>query len=213
MGSNSKSETNTNDQISKYFGYRPPEAECRISENGLTGGEGFIIIKNLKFKPSEAEKGRERPDDRAYWEGWMAEALDQAREAARQEEVPIGAVLVGPGGERLSAAYNQPRGLADPTAHAEILILRQAARKRTNYRLPGTTVVVTVEPCLMCAGAMIQARVARVVFGALDPKSGALGSLYDLSRDQRLNHRLEVIPGIREIECRELIQGFFKTRR
>jgi tRNA(adenine34) deaminase len=179
----------------------------------LTGGEGSININNLKFKATEAEKGRLRTDKRAYWEGWMDEALDQAREAARQEEVPIGAILVGKGGERLAAAYNRPRGLADPTAHAEIIILRQAARERNNYRLPGTTLVVTVEPCLMCAGAMIQARVARVVFGTLDPKAGALGSLYDLSRDQRLNHRLEVIPGIRETECRELIQDFFKARR
>ena len=152
-------------------------------------------------------------DDRAFWERLMEEALEQAREAARQEEVPIGAILVGHGGERLAAAYNQPRGLADPTAHAEINLLRQAARELNNYRLPGTTLVVTVEPCLMCAGAMIQARVARVVFGAFDPKAGALGSLYDLSRDQRLNHRLEVISGIREAECRELIQDFFKARR
>jgi tRNA(adenine34) deaminase len=143
----------------------------------------------------------------------MGEALEQAREAARQEEVPIGAVLVGNGGERLAAAYNHPRGLADPTAHAEIIVLRQAALELDNYRLPGTTLVVTLEPCLMCAGAMIQARVARVVFGAFDLKAGALGSLYDLSRDQRLNHRLEVIPGIREAECRGLIQEFFQARR
>jgi len=143
----------------------------------------------------------------------MDEALEQAREAARQEEVPIGAILVGHGGERLAAATNQPRGLLDPTAHAEIITLRQAARRMNNYRLPGTTLVVTLEPCLMCAGAMIQARVARVVFGAFDLKAGALGSLYDLSRDQRLNHRLEVIPGIREAECRGLIQEFFQARR
>jgi tRNA(adenine34) deaminase len=144
----------------------------------------------------------------------MDEALEQAREAARQGEVPIGALLVGHGGERLAAAYNQPRGLSDPTAHAEIMVLRQAARLLNNYRLVGTTLLVTVEPCLMCAGALIQARVTRVVFGAFDPKAGALGSLYDLSRrDQRLNHRLEVIPGIREAECRGLIQGFFQARR
>jgi len=179
----------------------------------LTDGNGFITIKNLKFRPSDEGNVWLKPDERGYWEGWMDEALEQAREAARQEEVPIGAVLVGKGGERLAAAYNRPRGLADPTAHAEVILLRQAARKLNNYRLPGTTVVVTVEPCLMCAGAMIQARIARVVFGTLDPKAGALGSLYDLSRDQRLNHRLEVIPGIRETECRELIQDFFKARR
>ncbi|HSO71322.1 MAG TPA: tRNA adenosine(34) deaminase TadA [Thermodesulfobacteriota bacterium] len=143
----------------------------------------------------------------------MEGALEQARGAVRQEEVPIGAILLDESGERLAAAYNQPRGLADPTAHAEIIVLRQAARELNNYRLAGTTLVVTVEPCLMCAGAIIQARVTRVVFGAFDPKAGALGSLYDLSRDQRLNHRLEVISGIREAECRELIQGFFQARR
>ena len=172
----------------------------------------MINIKNLKIKPLAGEVEGIGPDDRAFWEGLMDEALEQAREAARQEEVPIGAVLVGHGGERL-AAYNQPRGLSDPTAHAEIILLRRAARELANYRLPGTTLVVTVEPCLMCAGAMIQARVARVVFGAFDPKAGALGSLYDLSRDPRLNHRLEVIPGIREAECRGLIQDFFQARR
>jgi tRNA(adenine34) deaminase len=179
----------------------------------LTVEEGFINIKYSKMRPPAGEAEGIGLDDRAFWERLMEEALEQAREAARQEEVPIGAILVGHGGERLAAAYNQPRGLADPTAHAEINLLRQAARELNNYRLPGTTLVVTVEPCLMCAGAMIQARVARVVFGAFDPKAGALGSLYDLSRDQRLNHRLEVISGIREAECRELIQDFFKARR
>ncbi len=179
----------------------------------MTGEEGFINIKNLKIKPLREKAEGLGSEGRWFWERLMGEALDQAREAARQEEVPIGAILVGNGGERLAAASNHPRGLADPTAHAEIIVLRRAARELDNYRLPGTTLVVTVEPCLMCAGALIQARVARIVFGAFDPKAGALGSLYDLSRDQRLNHRLEVIPGIREAECRELIQGFFKTRR
>jgi len=147
------------------------------------------------------------------WETWMGEALAEAEKAGQADEVPVGAVLLGPEGGRLAAAHNRPRTLHDPTAHAEILALREAARSTGNYRLPGTTLVVTVEPCLMCAGAMIQARVARVVFGAFDPKAGALGSLYDLSRDQRLNHHLEVISGIREVECRELIQGFFQARR
>ena len=179
----------------------------------MTVEEGLINIKNSKSKPLVGEVEGIGPDDRAFWERLMDEALEQAREAARQGEVPIGAILVGHGGERLAAAYNQPRGLSDPTAHAEIIVLRQAARILKNYRLVGTTLVVTVEPCLMCAGAMIQARVARVVFGAFDPKAGALGSLYDLSRDQRLNHRLEVIPGIREAECRGLIQDFFQARR
>jgi tRNA(adenine34) deaminase len=147
------------------------------------------------------------------WETLMGEALAEAGKAGQADEVPVGAVLLGPEGGRLAAAHNRPRTLHDPTAHAEILALREAARSTGNYRLPGTTLVVTVEPCLMCAGAMIQARVARVVFGAFDPKAGALGSLYDLSRDSRLNHRLEVISGIREVECRELIQGFFQARR
>ena len=148
----------------------------------MTVEEGLINIKNSKIEPLVGEVEGRGPDDRAFWERLMDEALEQAREAARQGEVPIGAFLVGHGGERLAAAYNQPRGLSDPTAHAEIIVLRQTARQLNNYRLVGTTLVVTVEPCLMCAGAMIQARVARVVFGAFDPKAGALGSLYDLSR-------------------------------
>ena len=101
----------------------------------------------------------------------------------------------------------------DPTAHAEILVLKQAAQVLNNYRLPGTTLFVTIEPCLMCAGAIIQARVEQVVFGAFDPKAGALGSLYDVSQDQRLNHRFEVVSGVLEKECRDLMQKFFKVRR
>jgi tRNA(adenine34) deaminase len=143
----------------------------------------------------------------------MAEALAQARKAGRLAEVPVGAVLIGPDGARLATAHNRPRKLQDPTAHAEILALRQAAQRVGNYRLPGSTLVVTVEPCLMCAGALLQARVARVVFGAFDPKGGAFGSLYDLSCDPRLNHRLQVIGGIRNEECRQLLQDFFSKRR
>lgn len=147
------------------------------------------------------------------WAGLMAEALAQARKAGRAAEVPVGAVLIGPDGVRLAAAHNRPRTRRDPTAHAEILALRKAAKRTGNYRLPGATLVVTVEPCLMCAGAILQARVARVVFGAFDPKGGAFGSLYDLSCDPRLNHRLQVIGGIRAEECRILLQAFFLERR
>lgn len=143
----------------------------------------------------------------------MAEALAEAKKAERAAEVPVGAVLIGPEGTRLAAAYNRPRKLQDPTAHAEILALRKAARLTGNYRLPGTTLVVTVEPCLMCAGAILQARVARVVFGAFDPKAGAFGSLYDLSGDLRLNHRIQVTGGIRAEECRKLLRDFFQERR
>lgn len=143
----------------------------------------------------------------------MGEALDQAREALAAGEVPVGAVLVGEGGEVLARACNRPIGLSDPTAHAEVLALRCAAARLGNYRLPGTTVYVTIEPCVMCVGALIQARVARLVFGAPDPKGGACVSLYRLPADPRLNHRLEVTGGVREAECRELLQEFFKARR
>jgi tRNA(adenine34) deaminase len=140
-------------------------------------------------------------------------ALAQARRAAAAGEVPVGAVVVGEAGEILGQAHNAPMGLGDPTAHAEILALRQAAAKGGNYRLPGATLYVTIEPCLMCVGAIIQARVKRLVFGAADPKAGACVSLYRVPEDQRLNHRFEVTGGVREAECRELLQDFFEARR
>jgi tRNA(adenine34) deaminase len=144
---------------------------------------------------------------------YMGEALDAAREAQAAGEVPVGAVLVGEDGEVLARAYNRPIGLNDPAAHAEVLALREAAARLGNYRLPGTTLYVTIEPCIMCVGALIQARIKRLVFGAPDPKSGACVSLYRLPEDPRLNHRLEMTGGIREAECRELLQEFFKARR
>jgi tRNA(adenine34) deaminase len=144
---------------------------------------------------------------------FMAAALAQAREAGAAGEVPVGAVLVGEGGEILAQAHNQPIGLSDPTAHAEVLALRSAAARLGNYRLPGTTLYVTIEPCIMCLGALLQARVRRLVYGAPDPKTGACVSLYRLPEDPRLNHRLEVLGGVREAECRELLQEFFRTRR
>ncbi|MEW6659295.1 MAG: tRNA adenosine(34) deaminase TadA [Thermodesulfobacteriota bacterium] len=143
---------------------------------------------------------------------YMGEALDAARKGLAAGEVPVGAVLVAEG-EVLARAYNRPIGLSDPTAHAEVLALRNAAARLGNYRLPGTTIYVTIEPCIMCVGALIQARVARLVFGAPDPKGGACVSLYRLPEDPRLNHRLEVTGGVREEECRELLQEFFKAKR
>lgn len=143
----------------------------------------------------------------------MGAALDAAREGLAAGEVPVGAVLVGEGGEILARAYNKPIGLNDPTAHAEVLALREAAARLGNYRLPGTTLYVTIEPCIMCVGALIQARVVRLVFGAADQKGGACVSLYRLPEDPRLNHRLEVTGGVREAECRALLQEFFKARR
>lgn len=144
---------------------------------------------------------------------YMGEALLQARAALLAGEVPVGAVLVGAEGEILARAHNYPILLRDPTAHAEILALRHAARLRGNYRLPGTTLYVTIEPCLMCTGALLHARVQRLVFGAPDPKGGACVSLYRLPEDPRLNHRLEVTGGVREAECRELLQQFFRVKR
>jgi tRNA(adenine34) deaminase len=143
----------------------------------------------------------------------MGEALAMAREALAAGEVPVGAVLVGEGGEILARAHNQPITLKDPTAHAEVLVLRQAASLLGNYRLPGVSLYVTIEPCIMCLGAMLQARVGRLIFGAADPKGGACVSLYRLPEDPRLNHRLEVRIGVREGECRDLLQQFFQARR
>jgi tRNA(adenine34) deaminase len=143
----------------------------------------------------------------------MGLAMAQARQAAAAGEVPVGAVVVAAGGEILAQAHNAPISLSDPTAHAEILALRQAAAQVGNYRLPGATLYVTIEPCLMCVGAAIQARIKRLVFGAADPKAGACVSLYRIPEDPRLNHRIEVTGGVREAECRELLQSFFQARR
>ena len=143
---------------------------------------------------------------------WMALALAEAAAAAAEGEVPIGAVVVRDG-ELLGAAHNAPISRGDPTAHAEISALRAAALAAGNYRLPGTTVYVTVEPCLMCAGALSHARVARVVFGAREPKSGALVSCARVFEGPGLNHRPAVTEGVREAECAELLRAFFAERR
>ena len=144
---------------------------------------------------------------------YMGLALEEAREGLTAGEVPVGAVLVGEGGEILARTFNRPIGLSDPTAHAEILALRAGARLLGNYRLLGSSLYVSIEPCLMCLGALLHARVRRLVFGASDPKGGACVSLYRLPEDTRFNHRLEVTGGVREVECRELVQEFFKARR
>ncbi len=145
-------------------------------------------------------------------EQFMHQALEAAASAARHGEVPVGAVLVRDGGV-LACTYNQPIGLCDPSAHAEILALRQAAAAVKNYRLPGATLYVTLEPCVMCVGAMIQARIARLVYGAADPKDGAVASLYRLAEDSRLNHRFEVRGGVLAEESAALLKAFFKARR
>ncbi len=146
-------------------------------------------------------------------ENFMKLALEEAKKAGQIGEVPIGAVLVAENGEVLSAAHNQVIKLADPTAHAEILALREAAFNLNNYRLLNTSLFVTVEPCIMCMGAIVHARVTRVIWGANDPKWGAAGSLYNFSEDDRLNHRVEIIKGVCEENCRRLIQDFFRAKR
>ena len=142
----------------------------------------------------------------------MAAALDEAQKARAAGEVPVGAVVVL-NDEIIGAGFNQPISAQDPSAHAEIVALRAAAARVGNYRLTGSTLYVTVEPCLMCVGAMVHARVVTVVYGAAEPKAGAITSMTSAHELAGLNHRLQAIGGVREDECRELMQDFFRTRR
>ncbi|MFZ0131669.1 MAG: tRNA adenosine(34) deaminase TadA [Desulfobacterales bacterium] len=144
---------------------------------------------------------------------YMELALAEAKKAGQRDEVPVGAVVVDGSGRVAAAAHNRVVSLADVSAHAEILALRAACAAMANYRLPGSTLYVTVEPCPMCMGAVIHARVARLVFGAFDPKWGAAGSLYDFAADDRFNHQVEVVSGVCEEACRSLMQEFFRNRR
>jgi tRNA(adenine34) deaminase len=143
----------------------------------------------------------------------MGAALDVARAAAALGEVPVGAIVLSASGDVVASAHNEREALADPTAHAEVLALRRAGAALGTWQLVGCTLAVTLEPCTMCAGATVLARVSRLVFGAWDPKAGAVGSLWDVVRDRRLNHRPEVIAGVREAECSALLADFFTARR
>jgi tRNA(adenine34) deaminase len=143
---------------------------------------------------------------------FMALALDLARRAADAGEVPVGAVLIQDG-KVIAEGWNQPIGALDPTAHAEIVALRQGGLRQDNYRLSGTTLYVTLEPCAMCIGAAINARVSRVVFGAWDAKAGACGSVFDLAREPRLPHRIDVFGGVRSEECSAILKQFFDQKR
>ncbi len=145
-------------------------------------------------------------------EHYMRLALDEARKALSSGEVPVGAVLVRDG-QVLARGHNGPVAQSDPTAHAEIVVMRAGARSIGNYRLTGSVLYVTIEPCVMCMGALIHARVARLVYGATDPRVGAAGTVFDLARDSRFNHSLEVTAGVLEADCRSIIQVFFKNRR
>jgi tRNA(adenine34) deaminase len=143
----------------------------------------------------------------------MERALTFARRAAEEGEVPVGAVLVGGAGDVLAESGNAPIARHDPSAHAEILVLRAAGALLGNYRLPNTTLYVTLEPCPMCAGALVHARVARVVYAAADPRSGACGSVFDLTQSSELNHRIEVTGGLMADESSQLLTAFFSERR
>jgi len=148
------------------------------------------------------------PNDEAF----MGEALKEAQAALQAEEVPVGAVIVHQG-RVIARAYNQRETLHDPTAHAEMIAITQAAAALDRWRLSGCTLYVTLEPCTMCAGAMVLARIDRLVYGADDPKAGAVGSLYNIPRDSRLNHRLEVTTGVSADACGALLQEFFRLKR
>ena len=143
----------------------------------------------------------------------MAQALKEAEIAFLEGEVPVGALVSDPEGHIIARAHNQPISLSDPTAHAEIIAMRRAGLLTRNYRLVGTILVATVEPCLMCMGAAVNARISRLIFGTFDTKSGAAGSLYNIAEDDRLNHMIKIESGILEEECRSLMQRFFKLRR
>ncbi len=143
---------------------------------------------------------------------FMQQAIEQAKLAAISGEVPVGAVLVRDG-QVISAGFNQPISNSDPSAHAEMMAIRSAAQSISNYRLPGSTLYVTLEPCIMCAGAILHARVDRVVFGAVDPKTGAAGSVLDVFSERRINHHTQVEGGVLGQECGQLLRDFFKERR
>ncbi len=145
-------------------------------------------------------------------ESFMRLALEQARLAADAGEVPIGAVAVADG-TVVGRGYNRPIGAVDPTAHAEVIALREAARALNNYRLTGVDLYVTLEPCMMCAGALLYARVARVIFGAREFRTGALVSAMQALEVPTLNHRFEIVEGVLEEECRDIVQAFFRERR
>lgn len=143
----------------------------------------------------------------------MGVALEEAAKAPSSGEIPVGAVVLDPSGDVVARAHNRRELDRDPLAHAEVLVLREAAARTGDWRLPGHTLVVTLEPCTMCAGAIVLSRVDRVVFGAFDDKGGAVGSLWDVVRDRRLNHRPEVISGVRADECGAVLTQWFRERR
>jgi len=148
-------------------------------------------------------------DDQYY----MALAIKEAKKAEKIDEVPVGAVILNGSNDIIGTGYNQPISSSDPTSHAEINAIRAASRVLNNYRLVNTTLYVTIEPCIMCMGAIIHARIRRVVFGAADKKWGAANSLYTMGDDNRLNHKVEIVSGVLETETKKIIKDFFKNKR
>lgn len=197
----------------------PPVASPRLKrlvQRGEEGGDASVAGEaDIPGTPlcKRGDGGDFRPADREAQDfQWMRRAIALAREAEARGEVPVGAVLVREG-VIIAEAWNQPISSSDPTAHAEIVAMRAAAMRLRNYRLPGATLYVTLEPCPMCAGAIIHARLARVVFGAFDPKTGAVGSVFELLQSPRHNHSVEVAGGVLADECGRVLQGFFRARR
>jgi tRNA(adenine34) deaminase len=176
-----------------------PAATVR-SERALRRGRARYAQINVHATPRDDE-------------GFMRAALDEARLALAHDDVPIGCVVLDGSGGELVRAHNARERDADPTAHAELIALRDAAAKARSWRLDGATLYVTIEPCAMCAGAMVLARIKRLVFGATDPKAGAAGSLYNIVRDPRLNHRVDVTPGVLADECGAILKDFFRGKR
>jgi tRNA(adenine34) deaminase len=170
----------------------------------------MLVARNFRIGLSVVHMGKDKqqPDD----DHFMGLALELARQAEEAGEVPIGAVMVRDG-QVVGKAYNCPIESSDPTAHAEINAIRKAAQAAGNYRLNGCTLYVTLEPCVMCAGAIVHARIDRLVYGATDPKGGAAGSLYQVPADERLNHQVEITAGSRQEECSDLLRHFFRERR
>ncbi|CAM3422345.1 tRNA-specific adenosine deaminase [Isoptericola cucumis] len=177
-------------------------------DGGRTAAQGLALPWADGAFPPATVSGR-----RAAWEALMGLALHEASHALASDDVPVGALVVDADGRLVGLGRNRREETGDPTAHAEVLALRQAAATRGEWRLTGCTLVVTLEPCVMCAGALLSARVRRLVLGAWDPKAGATGSVWDLVRDQRANHAVEVVGGVREDECGAILRDFFDTRR
>jgi tRNA(adenine34) deaminase len=165
-------------------------------------------VRTIKPTPSLSPLSLENLSD----EFWMSFALAEARQAVNADEVPIGAIIVL-NNTIIGRGFNQPISLCDPTAHAEIIALREAARRIENYRLIEATIYVTIEPCVMCAGAIINSRIKRLVYGAIEPRQGAVNSIFQVCTNRSLNHQVEVTAGVKEEECKALMQTFFQARR